>query len=80
MGEQLLDGWGPANWSMIQWHVDPASLRYRSSETAGRACNWLNSHDGPHAEWYFRPGPIEAETGRILLERRWVGCDDGAVS
>jgi hypothetical protein len=63
----------PSDWAMLQWHVDPSSLRYRSRATAGRACNWLNSHSGEHDVWLFRPGPVEATAGRILLERRWVG-------
>jgi hypothetical protein len=38
----------PSHWSLIQWHVDPKSLRYRSRATAERACRWLNSHEGKH--------------------------------
>jgi hypothetical protein len=74
----------PPDWSMVQWHVDPGSLRYRSRQTATRACKWLNSHKGEHDVWLFRPGLIDSASGRVLLERRWVGgggllSEDAAV-
>jgi hypothetical protein len=67
----------PADWSLIQWHVAPDSRRYRSRETASRACRWLNANAGTHDAWLFRPGPVVG--GRVLLERRWVGHSDGVV-
>lgn len=75
---RVLD-WGPPDWAQLQWHVDPGSLRYKSCTTAARAVKWLNTHDGPHADWHYRVGPCDPATGRILLERRWTGADDGAV-
>jgi hypothetical protein len=61
----------PPDWSMLQWHVDPESKRYRSRQTAERACRWLNANEHTRDRWYFRPGPNV--DGRVLLERRWVG-------
>lgn len=61
----------PGGWEQLQWHVDPGSKRYRSGETAQRACRWLNANEGPHDRWLFRPGPVVA--GRVVLERRWTG-------
>lgn len=71
--------WGPADWELLQWHVDPKSLRYRSRETAARAVAWLNSHDGNHADWCYRVGFLDPGTARVVLERRWIGRDDGLV-
>lgn len=65
----------PGDWSLINWHVDPGSKRYRSVATAERSCRWLNSHEGPHDCWLYRPGPVV--DGRVLLERRWVGRAPG---
>jgi len=67
----------PPDWSLIQWHVDPGSKRYRTTATAERACRWLNSHEGPHDAFLYRPGPVVA--GRVVLERRWIGHDDGIL-
>lgn len=62
----------PGGWAALQWHRDPNSKRYRSRQTAERACRWLNSHEHPGDEWLFRPGPVDPD-GRVRLERRWVG-------
>lgn len=72
----LVDGFTPpGDWSLLFWHLDPESNRYRSRETAQRSCRWLNSHEGPHDCWLFRPGPVV--NGRVVLERRWVGRSSG---
>lgn len=67
----------PHDWSELLWHVDPESNRYRSVETARRSCRWLNSHEGRHDCWEFRPGPVVK--GRVVLERRWIGRTSGIV-
>lgn len=67
----------PPDWALLHWHIDPGSKRYRSRETAGRACNWLNGHEHDDDVWLFRPGPIR--DGRVVLERRWVGHWEGVI-
>jgi hypothetical protein len=72
----IVDG-QPADWSMLQWHVDPGSNRYQNRHTAERACRWLNANEHPADCWLFRPGPVV--DGRVVLERRWVGRSEGAL-
>jgi hypothetical protein len=61
----------PDDPSQLLWHVDPESKRYRTPQTALRACRWLNAAPGPHEVWEWRPGPSDGS--RTLLERRWQG-------
>lgn len=61
----------PEDWAQLHWHRCPGPARYRSRETATRACRWLNSHDGEHARWLFRPGGRDGD--RWWLDRRWIG-------
>lgn len=65
----------PPDWTCLQWHLAPDSKRYHSRDNAARACRWLNSHEGDHDVWLFRPGPLVG--GRVLLERRWIGRWEG---
>ena len=66
----------PVDWLQLHWHADPDSKRFRTRETAERACRWLNANEGPHEVWMFRPGLVGAD-GRVRLERRWIGRWDG---
>jgi hypothetical protein len=68
----MLSSENPPDWSMLQWHLDPESLRYRSRDTAERACRWLNSNEGPHDHWYYRPGSF------VLVESCSNGVGSGA--
>lgn len=61
----------PADWALLQWHIDPDSKRYYSRQTAERAARWLNAHEHERDRWLFRVGPIV--DGRVLHERRWIG-------
>lgn len=61
----------PADATLLQWHRAPGRAKYRSSDTAERACRWLNTHTGAHDEWVFRPGGSDGD--RWYLDRRWVG-------
>ncbi len=69
----------PEDVRQLLWHVDPTSRRYVSRKTCGRAAAWLNTHEGPHEVWLYRPGPHTPD-GRFLMERRWIGRWDGVVS
>lgn len=69
--------YGPRSWDVrdaadLQWHRDPNSRRYRSAETAMRACRWLNANVHAADLWLFRPA-VDADG--VHLERRFVGGD-----
>lgn len=70
----------PEDARLLLWHPDPGSRRYRTRKTAGRSASWLNTHDGDHACWQYRPSRIAWADGAFRLERRWVGRWDGALS
>ena len=75
----IADGFHPpGDWALLLWHRDPASKRYRTRKTCGRAAAWLNSHEGAHDCWEYRPGPQDHDGG-VRFERRWIGRWGGVV-
>lgn len=68
----------PGDWTLLLWHRDPVSKRYRTRKTCWRAAVWLNAHEGVHDCWEYRPGPVDRDGG-VRFERRWIGRWHGLV-
>jgi len=68
------DFYAPPDWTMVQWHPDPAGRRYRDLDAARRAANWLNTNHHDCEAWLFRA--VDDPRCKPYLERRWIGAEE----